>query len=64
MIINFIYVIFEFIINWLGRPYFDLKLIKGHQFCINKHKVLSFYTHQLLTQEERYEICTQVMAIG
>jgi len=29
-------------VNWRGRPYFDLKLIKGHKFCINKHKVHSF----------------------
>jgi hypothetical protein len=32
-------------VNWPGRPLFDLKLIKGHQFCINKHKVHSFLHH-------------------
>jgi hypothetical protein len=43
-------------VNWPGRPLFDQKLIKGHQFCINKHKVHSFLSSQLLTQEERSEI--------
>jgi hypothetical protein len=42
-------------VNWLGQPLFDLKLFKGHQFCINKHKVHSFLSSQLLTQEERSE---------
>ena len=64
MLNNFIYVKFEFIVNWPGQPYFDLKLIKGHQFCINKLKVLSFYTQLLLTHEERDEICTLLRAIG
>jgi hypothetical protein len=32
-------------VNWPGWPLFDLKLIKGHQFCINKHKVHSFLHH-------------------
>jgi hypothetical protein len=45
MLINFNYVKFEFIVNWPGRPYFDLKLIKGQRFCINKHKVLHFTHH-------------------
>jgi hypothetical protein len=44
-------------VNWPSQPLFDLKLIKRHNFCINKHKVHSFLTSQLLTQEERYEIC-------
>ena len=44
-------------VNWPGRPLFDLKLIKGRQFCINKHKVHSFLSSQFLTQEERSEIC-------
>jgi hypothetical protein len=43
-------------VNWLGQHLFDLELFKGHQFCINKHKVRSFLSSQLLTQEERSEI--------
>jgi hypothetical protein len=46
----------KLVVNWLGRPLFDLKLIKGHLFCINKHKVHSFLSSQLLTQEERSEM--------
>ena len=63
MLINFIYVKFEYICKLASGPYFDLKLIKGHQFCINKHKVHSFLSPQLLTQEERSEICALVRAI-
>jgi hypothetical protein len=43
-------------VNWPGRPLFDLRLIKGHQFCINKHKVHSFLSSQFLAQEKRSEI--------
>jgi hypothetical protein len=43
-------------VNWPGQPLFDLKLIKGHKFCINIHKVHSFLSSQLLTGEERSEI--------
>jgi hypothetical protein len=54
----------NFIVNWSGWPYFDLKLIKGQKFCINKHEVLSFYTSQLVIQDKRFEICTLVRDIG
>jgi hypothetical protein len=35
----------DFDVIWPGRPLFDLKLIKGHWFCINREKVLSFFHH-------------------
>jgi hypothetical protein len=47
---------FSLFVNWPSRPLFDLKLIKDHQFCINKNKVHSSLSSQLLTQEERSEI--------
>ena len=45
--VNYIYLCkkMDFDVIWLGRPLVDLKLIKGHWFCINREKVLSFFHH-------------------
>jgi hypothetical protein len=41
----------DFDVIWPGRPFNDLTLIKGHYYCINREKVLTFFiiTHHTLS---------------
>jgi hypothetical protein len=51
-------------VNWPSWPLFDLKLIKGHQFCINKHKVNSCLHHKSLQNKCGLKFVPSLRAIG
>jgi hypothetical protein len=39
-----------FHVIWPCQPFDDIKLIKGHNYCINREIKLSFYDDSLITQ--------------